>query len=76
MKARIAVKEKEILRVRGDYFRLVEHFKGQVKERQILIEKLTNEDAKLMKEMLQLRNKIIDSEKTTEKQINEAQNDK
>jgi len=53
--------------VRGDYFRLVEHFKGQVKNRQILIEKLTNEDAKLMKEMLQLRNKILDAEKTTEK---------
>lgn len=28
MKAQIAEKEKEILRVRGDYFRLVEHFKG------------------------------------------------
>ena len=67
MKALIADKDKEILRVRGDYFRLVEHFKGQVKERQILIEKLTNEDAKLMRQMLQLRNKIIDAEKTTEK---------
>jgi hypothetical protein len=49
MKAQIAEKDKEILRVSGDYFRLVEHFKGQVKDRQILIEKLTNEDAKLMK---------------------------
>jgi len=37
-----------------------------------LIEKLTNDDAKLMKEMLQLRNKIFDAEKMTEKQINEA----
>jgi hypothetical protein len=33
MKALIAEKDKEILRVRGDYFRLVEHFKGQVKDR-------------------------------------------
>ena len=76
MKALIADKDKEILRVRGDYFRLVEHFKGQVKERQILIEKLTNEDAKLMRQMLQLRNKIIDAEKTTEKQVNDAVNEK
>lgn len=29
-----------------------------------------------MKQMLQLRNKIIDAEKSTEKQINEAQNEK
>ena len=76
MKSNIALKDKEILRVRGDYFRLVEHFKGQVKERQVLIEKLTNEDAKAMKQMLQLRNKMIDAEKTTEKQVNEAQTDK
>lgn len=76
MKSNIALKDKEILRVRGDYFQLVEHFKGQVKERQVLIEKLTNEDAKAMKQMLQLRNKMIDAEKTTEKQVNEAQTDK
>jgi len=48
-------KDKEILRVRGDYFRLVEQFKGQVKERQILVESLTNEDASKMKLMLQLQ---------------------
>lgn len=54
MKKLIADKEKEILRVRGDYFRLVEQFKTQVKDRQILVESLTNEDAKNMKLMLQL----------------------
>jgi hypothetical protein len=52
MKKLIADKEKEILRVRGDYFRLVEQFKTQVKDRQILVESLTNEDAKNMKLML------------------------
>jgi hypothetical protein len=29
----ISEKDKEILRVRGDYFRLVEQFKSQIKER-------------------------------------------
>lgn len=50
----ISDKDKEILRVRGDYFRLVEQFKAQVKDRQVLVESLTNEDAANMKLMLQL----------------------
>ena len=52
MKKLINDKEKDILRVRGDYFRLVETFKTQVKDRQTLVESLTNEDARCMKLML------------------------
>lgn len=49
MKKLIDDKEKDILRVRGDYFRLVEQVKAQMKDRQTLVESLTNEDAKCMK---------------------------
>jgi len=52
MKKLIDDKEKDILRVRGDYFRLVEQVKAQMKDRQTLVESLTNEDAKCMKSML------------------------
>lgn len=58
LKRLLQEKEKEILRVRGDYFRLVEQFKTQIKDRQVLVESLTNEDARNMKLMLQLQNKI------------------
>lgn len=72
----ISDKDKEILRVRGDYFRLVEQFKAQVKDRQILVESLTNEDAANMKQMLQLQNSINEEQKQTEKDIHEAQVEK
>ena len=76
MKRIISDKDKEILRVRGDYFRLVEQFKAQVKDRQILVESLTNEDAANMKQMLQLQNSINEEQKQTEKDIHEAQVEK
>lgn len=72
MKKLIADKDKDILRVRGDYFRLVEQYKSQVKDRQVLVESLTNDDAKNMKLMLQLQNHINEAEKTAEKSLHDA----
>lgn len=76
MKKLIADKDKDILRVRGDYFRLVEQYKAQVKDRQTLVESLTNDDAKNMKLMLQLQNQINEAEKTAEKALHDAYVDK
>lgn len=76
LKRLLQEKEKEILRVRGDYFRLVEQFKAQIKDRQVLVESLTNEDAKNMKLMLQLQNKIQEAEKNADRALHEAQLEK
>jgi len=73
LKKMVEEKEKEILRVRGDYFRLVEQFKSQIQERQVLVEHLTNEDAKNMKLMLQLQNQITEAERNAEKSFYDMQ---
>ena len=73
LKKMVEDKEKEILRVRGDYFRLVEQFKSQIKERQVLVESLTNDDAKNMKLMLQLQNQITEAERQAEKSLHDMQ---
>ena len=76
MKKLIADKEKDILRERSEYFRLVEQFKFQIKDKQTLVESLTNEDAKCMKLMLQLQNQINESEKNAERSLHDAQIEK
>ena len=73
LKKLVEDKEKEILRVRGDYFRLVEQFKSQIQERQVLVESLTNEDAKNMKLMLQLQTQITEAERQADKQLYDMQ---
>ena len=67
MKKLIGDKEKDILRERSEYFRLVEQFKFQIKDKQTLVESLTNEDAKCMKLMLQLQNQINEAERQAER---------
>jgi hypothetical protein len=67
LKVSINDKDNEIVSLRNQYFRLIEGFKLQVKEKQTVIEMLSAEDAKKMKIQLQLRNKIMDAEKTFER---------
>jgi len=67
LKVQINDKDNEIVSLRNQYFRLIEGFKHQVKEKQTVIEILSAEDAKKMKILLQLRNKIMDAEKTFER---------
>jgi hypothetical protein len=55
---------------RTEYYRLVEQFKVQVKEKQDVVEKMTIEDANKMREQLKLRNQILELEKRIEKETN------
>lgn len=71
LKVAISEKESEIVSKRNEYFRLIEDFKIQCREKQRVIEALTGEDAEKMKLMLQLRNKILEAEKTFELSIQE-----
>ena len=57
--------------MRTEYYRLVEQFKKQVKEKQEVVEQSTAEDTSKMKQLLILRNKVLDFEKKNEKQVNE-----
>ena len=54
-----------------EYHRLWEQYKKQVKEKQEVVESLTIEDNKKMRELLLLRNKLLDLEKRNEKITNE-----
>ena len=45
----IEEKDKEITRVRTEYYRLVEQFKKQVKDKQEVVEQLTMEDTAKMR---------------------------
>ena len=65
-------KDKEITRVRTEYYRLVEQFKKQVKDKQEVVEQLTMEDTAKMRQLLVLRNKLLDFEKKNEKITNET----
>ena len=67
----IQEKDQEITRVRTEYYRLVEQFKKQVKEKQEVVEQLTMTDTNKMKSLLVLRNKVLEFEKKNEKQTNE-----
>jgi hypothetical protein len=49
LKVSINDKDNEIVSLRNQYFRLIEGFKLQVKEKQTVIEMLSAEDAKKMK---------------------------
>ena len=68
----IEEKDKEITRVRTEYYRLVEQFKKQVKDKQEVVEQLTMEDTAKMRQLLVLRNKLLDFEKKNEKITNET----
>ena len=68
----IAEKDAEITRVRSEYYRLVEQFKKQVKEKQEVVEHLTMDDTAKMRQLLLLRNKLLDYEKKNEKVMNET----
>ena len=68
----IAEKDAEITRVRSEYYRLVEQFKKQVKEKQEVVEHLTMDDTAKMRQLLLLRNKLLDFEKKNEKVMNET----
>ena len=61
--------------MRTEYYRLVEHFKKQVKEKQDVVEQLTTSDTEKMKQLLVLRNKVLDFEKKNEKLTNETVRD-
>lgn len=52
--------------MRSEYYRLVEQYKRQVKEKQDVVEQLTMEDTAKMRQLLLLRNKILDLEKKNE----------
>lgn len=67
----IAEKESQIVAKRNEYFRLIEDFKVQTAEKQKIIDALTKEDSEKMKLMLQLRNRIIEAEKTQEHKLQE-----
>lgn len=56
---------------RNDLFRLMEGMKVQVREKNKIVEKLTGEDAEKMKIMLQLRNKLLEAEKSYELEMQE-----
>ena len=58
--------------MRTEYYRLVEQFKQQVKEKQEVVNQLTSENTQRMREMLELRNRILDFEKKNEKITNES----
>jgi len=58
--------------VRTEYYRLVEQFKKQVKEKQEVVEQLTMDDTAKMRQLLLLRNKLLDYEKKNEKLTNET----
>jgi hypothetical protein len=68
----IAEKDNEVTRVRSEYYRLVEQFKKQVKEKQEVVEQLTMEDTAKMRQLLLLRNKLLDFEKKNEKLTNDT----
>ena len=57
--------------MRTEYYRLIEQYKKQVKEKQEVVEQLTSEETAKMKQLLILRNKVLDFEKKNEKSINE-----
>ena len=71
----IADRDAEITRVRTEYYRLVELWKKQVKEKQEVVEHLTMTDTAKMKQLLVLRNKVLDFEKKNEKLTNETMKD-
>ena len=71
----IADRDSEITRVRTEYYRLVEQWKKQVKEKQEVVEHLTMTDTNKMKQLLVLRNKVLDFEKKNEKLTNETMKD-
>ena len=58
--------------MRTEYYRLVEQFKKQVKDKQEVVEQLTMEDTAKMRQLLVLRNKLLDFEKKNEKITNES----
>lgn len=68
----IAEKDAEITRERTDYYRLVEQYKKQVKEKQEVVEQLTMDDTAKIRQLLLLRNQLLDFEKKNEKITNEA----
>ena len=68
----IAEKDAEINRVRTEYYRLVEQYKKQVQEKQEVVQQLADEDTSKVKQLLLLRNKILDFEKKNEKVTNET----
>ena len=61
--------------MRTEYYRLVEQFKKQCKEKQEVVEQLTMTDTNKMKQLLVLRNKVLDFEKKNEKLTNETVKD-
>ena len=68
----ISEKDAEITRERTDYYRLVEQYKKQQKEKQEVVEQLTMDDTAKMRQLLLLRNKLLDFEKKNEKITNET----
>lgn len=72
MEKRIADKDQEITRTRNEYYRLVEQFKKQVTEKALVVEDLTKKDTQYMREMLNLRQEIINFEKKREKLTSET----
>ena len=72
METKIAEKDSEITRVRTEYYRLVEAFKKQVKDKQEVVEQLTSDDTSKMRQLLLLRNKLLDFEKKNEKLTSET----
>ena len=67
LKINIHEKENEIVTLRNQYFRLIEDYKVQQKEKQKIIDALSEEDSKKMKIQLQLRNRILETEKNFER---------
>lgn len=67
LKINIHEKENEIVTLRNQYFRLIEDYKVQQKEKQKIIDALSEEDSKKMKIQLQLRNRILEAEKNFER---------
>ena len=72
LEKRIADKDQEITRTRNEYYRLVEQFKKQVTEKALVVEDLTKKDTQYMREMLNLRQEIINFEKKREKLTSET----
>ena len=67
----IQEKDAEITRVRTEYYRLVEQWKQQVEDKDKIVKELTTTDTNKMKQLLILRNKVLDFEKKNEKLLSE-----
>jgi len=57
---------------RKEFYRLMEQYKLQDEEKKNIIEAKTTEDTRKMKELLHLRNQILEFEKTNEKARNDT----